>query len=110
LIEAVRYVERNPVRARRVKKAGEYAWSSAKEHIGKGKAEIKLSEYKLLKKAINDKWYEYLGEKEEETFVDNIRRRTMMGRPLVVEKVLRKLEKRFNMRLEALPWGRPKNK
>ena len=108
LIEAVRYVENNPVRAGIVKKAGEYVWSSAKEHTGKATAEIKLSENKLLNKAIKDKWTEYLGEKEEEIFVENIRRRTMMGRPLVIEKVLRKLEKKFNMRLEALPWGRPK--
>ena len=34
LYAAVRYVENNPVSARLVKKAEEYPWSSAKEHLG----------------------------------------------------------------------------
>ena len=34
LYRAVRYVELNPVRAGIVKKAGQYAWSSARGHLG----------------------------------------------------------------------------
>ena len=34
LIAAVRYVERNPVRARMVRKAEQYPWSSAAAHCG----------------------------------------------------------------------------
>ncbi len=33
-LEALRYVERNPVRARMVELPWEYEWSSAREHVG----------------------------------------------------------------------------
>jgi len=36
LMRALRYVERNPVRARLVKRAEEYRWSSARAHVGTG--------------------------------------------------------------------------
>jgi hypothetical protein len=39
--------------------------------------------------------------------VDNIRRGSMTGRPCGDEKFVRKLEKKFGRRLQALPHGRP---
>ncbi|MCK5492966.1 MAG: hypothetical protein KAJ14_07640 [Candidatus Omnitrophica bacterium] len=35
LYTTIRYIERNPVRAKMVKQAWEYSWSSAKVHINK---------------------------------------------------------------------------
>ena len=47
LYRAIRYVENNPVRAGIVKKAWEYEWSSAKDHVKeRTKALIKLSKHK----------------------------------------------------------------
>lgn len=110
LLEAVRYVERNPVRANIVKKAWDWNWSSAGEHIGIGTSEIKLSENEFLKKVIKDKWKEYLACRDEEKYMKEIRRRTAMGRPFVGDRILKMLEDKFKMRLEALdPW-RPKKK
>lgn len=108
LLEAVRYVERNPVRAKMVKKAWEWEWSSAKEHVGEGTCEIKLNDNEYLKGAIKGKWKEYLTESDEEKYIVELRRRTKMGRPFVGENLLKQLEKKFKMRLEALAWGRPK--
>ena len=43
LYAAMRYVERNPVRAGLVKKSEDYPWSSAKAHVF-GKKDILLSD------------------------------------------------------------------
>src|SRR5262245_7552312 len=48
LYHAVRYVERNPVRAGMVHRAEEYAYSSAKAHIS-GKKDIILSDFYLAR-------------------------------------------------------------
>ncbi|HMK65361.1 MAG TPA: transposase [Thermodesulfobacteriota bacterium] len=105
LYAAVRYVETNPVRARVVKKAGEYPWSSAKEHLGVSTAYALTKEFYLLEEI--DNWEKYLTEKENELLIQDIRKGSMTGRPCGSDSFIQKLEKRFGRMLRALPRGRP---
>ena len=59
LYRAIRYVERNPVRANMIKNAWDYQWSSAKQHIGKNdEVLIRLSvKYDMMKQS---QWKDYL--------------------------------------------------
>ncbi len=80
LLSAVRYVELNPVRARLVKSAWRYRWSSASAHI-KGKDDLLVKAKPMLKKAGDWKEFLKIGVNEEE--MDTIRMHMRTGRPLV---------------------------
>jgi len=75
---AVRYVERNPVRARIVKQAEEYEWSSAPAHCGI-RSDSLLSRDFPPPGVISD-WREWLGN-ENVAQSDLVRRQTRTGRP-----------------------------
>jgi putative transposase len=90
LYSAVRYVEKNPVRAKLVERAEDYPWSSARAHIHK-KGDPLLSEIdKFLK--IED-WSTYLKEDEEASDIDRIEMHARTGRPLGDDQFIDKLEK-----------------
>ena len=85
---AVRYVERNPVRAGLVVRAEEWSWSSAAAHCG-------LRADRLLR-AIRmpwpvPDWSDYL-RTEDEKAVEAIRRQTMTGRPTGSKEFIAGLE------------------
>jgi len=103
---AVRYVENNPLRAGIVKKAEDYRWSSAREHIDGSQDGIVSGRCYLLKEISN--WRSYLLEKEDRTMIEHIRKCSLTGRPCGDESFIRKLERRFARRLKALPHGRPR--
>lgn len=86
---AVRYVERNPVRAGIVKRAENYQWSSARYHV-KRKRDRLLSDFYLVKNIKN--WSQYLRDKEDEQQLMKFRCQSSSGRPLGSETFLRKLE------------------
>ena len=48
LIAAARYVERNPVRAKIVKQAWDYEWSSARFHVGESTSDTLVTDRTLL--------------------------------------------------------------
>ena len=80
LYAAIRYVETNPIRAKLVKKAEDWRWSSARVHLGIEKSVLSLGN-------INDfidmnNWESYL-ELDQEEMVEEIRANTLTGRPLV---------------------------
>ncbi len=102
---AVKYVENNLVRVKIVKKAEEYSWSSAKEHVGGSSACVFTKRFYLLEEI--DNWKKYLRDKEDKALIKDIRKGTMTGRPCGSESFIQKLEKRFNRQLKALPPGRP---
>lgn len=87
LYTAVRYVERNPVRAGLVKRAVDYPWSSAKAHVFKEKNEI-LSDNFMISE-IKD-WASYLG--DEDANIETLRKHLNTGRPLGDENFINKLE------------------
>ena len=89
LFNAVRYVERNPVRAGYVKSAKDYPWSSAKAHL-QGKSHFLLETSDFIK-GIPD-WNRYLSESIEEEMLETIRLHSRTGRPLGGSEFIEKLE------------------
>ncbi len=73
----VRYVELNQVRAKVVRNAWDYNWSSTAYHAGIVSNDILVNDTKLLDE-IND-WEDYLSENETE--LEKIRLTTRTGRP-----------------------------
>jgi len=89
LYAAVRYVERNPVRAGIVKRAEDYEFSSAKAHVYK-KKDI-LLEDNFMTGEIKD-WKAYLREDDNEQDRSLLKKHERVGRPLGEEKFVKKLE------------------
>lgn len=89
LYAAVRYVERNPVRAGLVKTAAEYEWSSARAHICK-QADSVLSLFYMQEEIEN--WTEYLSDVEKDEELIKMRRHSESGRPMGSFEYLRELE------------------
>ena len=106
MVAAVRYVERNPVRAGMVKNAWEYRWSSAAVHVGIAKRDALVGGDEVLRQLIGD-WKKYLRQVEEDAFVEAIRREGMVSRPLGEAGFIKKLEKRFQCVLQRQKRGRP---
>jgi len=106
----LRYVERNPVRAGIVGQAWTYPWSSASLHVGNQVEEelIDRATWTGLMKA--DEWRTYLQETEDRERLKEIRRLTMVGRPLGNAEFVCKLGKKLGLKLEAPPRGRPWNR
>ena len=110
---AMIYVERNPVRARLVRKPWRYPWSSAAAHCG-GKEPVSPG---LIDLAAWDKlsppdgnWRESIGQPQDEAIVTQLRTWANRGCPLGSDSFIRKLERRLRMRLRPAPLGRPKKK
>ena len=106
LLAAVRYVEQNPVRARMVRRAWDYEWSSARFHVGAARADPLVVDRSLL--GLVDRWRSFL--REDENQGDLLRQRTRTGRPCGSPGFLRWSEKRTGRRLQPRPAGRPKKK
>jgi putative transposase len=97
LYSAVRYIERNPVRAKMVDKAEDYYWSSARSHVFGEKDDI-LSDFYLVSK-IPD-WISYLRKETNESDIELFRSHARTGRPLGDEKFIDKLEKMTGRRIK----------
>ncbi len=106
---ALRYIERNPVRARLVRRAWRYGWSSAAAHVGAGPDRSDLLDLAAWRKDWSPaKWREQLCEPEDEALTGRLRRCTRTGRPLASDSFLSKLERRLGCRLRPQPIGRPR--
>ena len=103
---AVRYVERNPVRARLVAKAEEYPWSSAAGHTG-GNIDPLLSDRHGLLADI-EHWSEWLRTGEEREAVERLRLNTRTGRPLGADSFVERVEAMTCRALRPKPHGRPR--
>jgi putative transposase len=107
-LKALRYVERNPVRANMVTAASDFQWSSAVVHLG-GIDEIGLLDIADWRKDIPaDAWREKLSSPEEEADLMKLRINTHTGRPLGSESSFPTYEQQTGKRLIPLPVGRPK--
>ena len=112
LIFAVRYVERNPVRARMVKNAWDYVWSSARQHVNLERDPILKTTgrqriLQLLGK--NSDWRTYLG-KEDKVMLETIRTNTSKGLVIGSDNFIEMLEQKTGMVLKEGKPGRPKTK
>jgi len=80
LYSAIKYVENNPVRAKLVKKAGDWKWSSAKYHLFNNEENrvnmLNISDYLTI-----NNWSKYLSESTDDKTIDLIRTNTRTGRP-----------------------------
>jgi len=104
---AVRYIERNPVRAGIVKKAEDYPWSSAKSHVLRVPDKV-LTEF-YLNSDIKD-WSTYLQGEEKEEDLDTFRKHERTGRPLGDKDFITKIEEMTGRALRKKKGGRPKKK
>jgi putative transposase len=81
-LRAMRYVDRNPVRAGLVSDAMSYPWSSAGSHAGINDP-FGLIETGLIRKLFGDlDWRAYIAEEDDEDFLASIREYTRLGRPM----------------------------
>jgi len=106
LYAAIRYVERNPVRARVVSRAEDYEWSSAKFRVTKKQNSL-LSDFYLLQEIKN--WSEYLRDDDREGDLKLFRRHGESGKPLGDPTVLMKLAVKYGWDLMPKKPG-PKSK
>ena len=106
LIAAVRYVEKNPVRAGLVSKPWEYRWSSARLHMDKTDTDPLVSGDTMLRELIGD-WGTYLRQDDNPQYIDVLRKEAVVSRPAGTERFIKRLEKRLGCTLLRQKTGRP---
>ena len=105
---AIRYVERNPVRAGLVAKAEDYPWSSARVHCGiETSAVLPVGTPPGLE--VSD-WSAWLAEAEQPTWMEALRKYTWSGLPFGTPGFVRALERQTGLFLGRRPVGRPRRK
>ena len=110
LLAAMKYVERNPVRAKIAKKPWEWKWSSAGYHTGEGESDLNVAEIGEFT-GINEKeWKKIIEETDKGEQIEEIRKVTGVGRGFGGEGFIKKLEKELKVTLRILKAGRPKEK
>lgn len=107
-LAAIRYIERNPVRAKLTRAPWTYPWSSAAAHTGAADTThmLDMQAWKQLADGLN--WKEHLALPEDKGLAATLRLNTRIGRPLASDSFLSKLEHKLNRRLRPKPVGRPK--
>jgi putative transposase len=101
---AVRYVERNPVRAGMVERAWDYPWSSAAAHCGL-RGDALLSGDLECADHVGD-WQAFLQD-EDDHVVEALRKTTRTGRPAGSEEFVAQLERLVGRKLRPGKAGRP---
>ena len=103
---AVRYVERNPVRAGLVKRAEDWPWSSAGVHCGVRRDGLVGGG--LQGRGVVSDWASWLAEADDPETLAVLRHRTRTGRPPGNPAFVARLETLAGRILAARPVGRPK--
>jgi putative transposase len=104
---ALRYVERNPIRAGLASAPEDYFWSSAKAHCMEGHRDI-LVDLELWQRSWTVAgWREYIASGEEEEETAEIRRSTHTGRPMGTPEFVQSLERALRRPLTPGRGGRP---
>lgn len=106
LCAAVRYVERNPVRAALAQNPWDWKWSSARNRVNGEGCKIALADISKFVEIGN--WVDYLGEEDEKVVVREIKNSVLAGRPYGDEVFVAKMEKIFNVGLLPVKRGRPR--
>ena len=91
LFNCVRYSEQNPVKAKIVRRADEYPWSSAAEHVsGTRKSVLRLAD---IRKFLDiPDWSRYLEMENDPALVEQIELHARTGRPLGSNEFVERLE------------------
>lgn len=106
---AMRYVERNPVRAGMTQRAEDYRWSSAQAHCGLRRDAVLSGSprWRALLSEVRD-WPRWLEDDEPADRLDAVRLHTERGLPCGSERFIRMLESAAGRRLQRQPPGRPR--
>ena len=107
-LNALAYVELNPVRAKMVNAPARYRWSSAAVHLGTRDDDpcLELSDWR--KNLTPDIWHTTLRQIMHNNDMQGaIRLHTRTGRPLASDRFISKAETLLGRRLRPLPIGRP---
>jgi putative transposase len=113
LINVLRYIEANPLRARMMKRAEDYPWSSFGVH-GCGQASelidslISYEELSAYPQVRQRKWAEKVHLAMDERTTMAIRRSIETGLPYGDEGWVRRLAKKLDLDLTIRPRGRPR--
>jgi len=102
-LAAIRYVERNPVRAGLVEEAWEYPWSSAGFRVGERKTDALVAEVDLVGR--RQDWRRLLQTDPAE--IAFLRKAVRTGRPCGVRRFLRSAERQTGRCLRPGRRGRP---
>jgi len=103
---AIRYVERNPVRAGLVARSEEYPWSSAAAHCGLRPDPV-LSPLPAGMAVTTADWSSWLAEGDDPDMLSRLRVSTRTGRPAGDKSFVAKLESLLSRALQPRPVGRP---
>ncbi|MCX5782004.1 MAG: transposase [Elusimicrobia bacterium] len=107
LLAAVRYIERNPVRAGLVAKPWLWEWSSCASNTGFRRPLFFLDNVLDMLGMNKDKWKAFVDLQDDHKFVSSIRESYKTGRPLGSEAFVSRLEKKFGRKLKSKGRGRP---
>jgi putative transposase len=106
---AVRYVERNPVRAAMVRRAEDYRWSSAAPHCGiRSDGLLDLESSWSEKFSAMKDWSAWLAEGDEEEELRTVRRNIEKGLPCGSDNFIEALGGQVGRLLDYRPQGRPR--
>jgi putative transposase len=109
LLSALAYVDLNPVRARIVERASDYAWSSARAHIEGLGSDPLLDTWAWSELGLDDEPFDPAALANQEEIGDALLRATQSGLPLGNADFIDKMERRFERALRRQPPG-PKPK
>lgn len=106
LWSVVRYIERNPVRAKVTGRVEDWKWSSARAHIS-GTPDRAINLFDWLDKSERSDYARFVSEDGKD---DQIRKATSTGRPLGSSTFLEILERQLGRSLKPSKRGRPSTK
>lgn len=103
---AIRYVERNPVRAGMVVRAENYPWSSAAAHCGmRGDSLLTREPGWIRVTGMISDWSSWLADNDDPCRIDLLRRNADRGLPCGSEGFIRELEEMTGRELRFRPQG-----
>lgn len=105
LWRAVRYVERNPVRAGMVQCAEDYRWSSARSHVFGRRDDLLDPGLPLV--GVVGNWSEWLAAKDIDSELKAIREATAQDIPYAEDEAVERWEAELGRRLRPGKPGRP---
>jgi putative transposase len=100
-VAALRYIERNPVRAGLARRAWEFAYSSAAYHVGKKRKDRLVADHELVQRG--DCWKELVSMEPDE--LSYMRGRFKTGRPCGDKRFISRCEKALGRCLRPMKPG-----